>query len=196
MTDYLGQYSLALDVRDAREKAHKQYIDAYTRLADRSSASASLHPAPPSTTTPKQPTTTSTTSPTPDLLTTLRADLVNTQKSRSALQTNLTTLTQDLQTLQAAHTTTTAQLQTLTRQKTDIERRLRDREEELRQKRKFVENAQDEMVALQLQLNLSEEKRERAERENGELVERWMRRMGEEAESMNRESRWGEGEGS
>lgn len=28
MTDWLEQYSAALDVRDAREKAHKPYIDA------------------------------------------------------------------------------------------------------------------------------------------------------------------------
>lgn len=30
MTDWLSQYSAALDERDAREQAHKPYIDACT----------------------------------------------------------------------------------------------------------------------------------------------------------------------
>lgn len=50
--------------------------------------------------------------------------------------------------------------------------------------------AQDEMVALGLQLNMSEKKAERLEKDNRELTERWMRRKGEEAERMNRDSRW------
>lgn len=46
------------------------------------------------------------------------------------------------------------------------------------------------MVALGLQLNMAEERSKKLERENKELVERWMKRMGEEAEALNRESRW------
>ena len=53
-----------------------------------------------------------------------------------------------------------------------------------------MENAQDEMVALQLQLNVAEQKREEVEKENKQLVERWMKRMGEEAERVNRDSKW------
>lgn len=54
----------------------------------------------------------------------------------------------------------------------------------------MVEQAQDEMVALGLQLNLAEERSKALEEENRELVERWMRRMGEEADRVNRDSRW------
>jgi hypothetical protein len=46
------------------------------------------------------------------------------------------------------------------------------------------------MVALGLQLNLAEQRSEKLETENKELVERWMKRMGEEAEKVNRDSRW------
>ena len=53
----------------------------------------------------------------------------------------------------------------------------------------YVE-AQDEMVALELQFNLAEQRSEKLEMENKELVERWMKRMGEEAEKVNRDSRW------
>lgn len=46
------------------------------------------------------------------------------------------------------------------------------------------------MVALGLQLHMSEQKSEKLERENRELVRRWMERMGEEVERVNKESRW------
>ena len=72
----------------------------------------------------------------------------------------------------------------------DVERRLRDRDEELRGKTKLAEDAQDEMVALGLQLNISEQKAEKLKVENEELVQRWMKRMGEEAEKVNRDSKW------
>lgn len=54
----------------------------------------------------------------------------------------------------------------------------------------MVEQAQDEMVALELQFNLAEQRSEKLEMEYKELVERWMKRMGEEAEKVNRDSRW------
>lgn len=46
------------------------------------------------------------------------------------------------------------------------------------------------MVALQLQLNMAEQRSEKLEKENKELVERWMKRMEEEAERVNRGSGW------
>lgn len=55
----------------------------------------------------------------------------------------------------------------------------------------MVEGVQDEMVGLNLQLNMAEQKAEKLKGENEELVRRWMKRMGEEAEKMNEESRWG-----
>jgi len=67
---------------------------------------------------------------------------------------------------------------------------LRDREEELRGKTRLAEQAQDEMVALGLQMNMAEQRAEKLREENVELVERWMKRMGEEADRVNRDSRW------
>ena len=78
----------------------------------------------------------------------------------------------------------------MSRQKAEVERKLRDRDEELKGKGRLVEQAQDEMVALGLQLNVAEEQKEKLSRENEELVDRWMKRMGEEAERVNRDSRW------
>lgn len=121
----------------------------------------------------------------------IRADLATTQKARSVLHTQVEDLTASLKTLQLQSKTSAVQIAQLTRQKVEVERRLRDRDEELRGKTKLAEDAQDEMVALGLQLNLSEEKAEKLKTENDELVQRWMKRMGEEADRVNRDSNWG-----
>lgn len=44
---------------------------------------------------------------------------------------------------------------------------------------------QDELIALNLQLNIAEQQRNKIKKENKDLVDRWMRRMGQEAEAMN-----------
>lgn len=125
-----------------------------------------------------------------DTLARLRSDLATTQKARATLQSQLTDLTANLSTLQTQQKSSTAQVALLTRQKADTERRLRDRDDELRGQKKLAEDAQDEMVALGLQLNVSEERAEKLRTENEELVRRWVERMGEEIERVNRDSKW------
>ncbi|KXT10614.1 hypothetical protein AC579_6618 [Pseudocercospora musae] len=205
MSDWIEQYSAALDARDAREQAHKPYIDAYTRVADRAAAarqeyeSASKKPSSPlpldrTASTSKRgfisrspPTTIQDSS---GALSSLRADLANTQRARATLQSQVTDLTSQLSALQASQQRSTAQIASLQKQKLEIERKLRDREEEIKGKSKIVEAVQDEMVSLQLQLNLAERRREEVEVENQQLVERWMKRMGEEVERVNKGSGW------
>jgi len=63
--------------------------------------------------------------------------------------------------------------------------RLRDRDDELRQKNKLVADVQDELAVLNLQLDVAERERARAKEETKQLVDRWMRKMGEEADEMN-----------
>jgi len=41
------------------------------------------------------------------------------------------------------------------------------------------------MVSLNLQLNMAEERSRKLQRENKDLVDRWMARMGQEADAMN-----------
>lgn len=221
MTDWLTEYSAALDQRDGREQAHKPYIDACatrkwpyeestadtqadTKLADRTAGltaqpaatSAPLSPQPSGgrdgNSTPskgRSPSTQDVPTST-DALQRLRSDLASTQKARSALQTEVNELTTSLKDLQLQQETSTSQVALLTRQKADVERKLRDREEEIRLKSKLVEQAQDEQVALGLQLNMAEERSSKLEKENKELVDRWMKRMGEEVERVNRDSKW------
>ncbi|KAK1057641.1 autophagy protein 16, interacts with Atg12p-Atg5p [Friedmanniomyces endolithicus] len=195
MSDWIEQYSAALTERDAREQAHKVYIDAYTRLANRTATLAANPPAttpqPPTANLPKSKPTSKDPDLSPnDLLSSLRTDLSTTQKARQTLATQVADLTLALNTLHSTSATSTTQLALLTRQKADTERKLRDRDEELRGKDRMVVLAQDEMVAQGLQLSLAEQKAEGLERENRELVARWMERMGKEAERVNRDSKW------
>ncbi|KAH9812897.1 Autophagy protein 16, partial [Teratosphaeria destructans] len=99
-------------------------------------------------------------------------------------------LTAALDALRTQHHTATAQVTSLVRQKTEVERKLRDREDELRGKARLVTEAQDEMVALGLQLHMAEQRADALTTENEDLVARWMRRMADEADRMNTDSRW------
>lgn len=46
------------------------------------------------------------------------------------------------------------------------------------------------MATLNLQLNMAEERSTRLQKENQDLVDRWMARMGQEAEAMNEASKF------
>ncbi|EGP89864.1 uncharacterized protein MYCGRDRAFT_90647 [Zymoseptoria tritici IPO323] len=201
MTDWLEQYSAALAVRDAREQAHKPYIDAFTRLADRT-ASAALTPAttnpplptssspaslPIRTSTPSQPSST-----TSDNLTTLRNDLAANQKARALLSTQLSSLQTEHTALQSSSTLQAQSITRLTTQNRNLTRSLRDREEELKGKAKLVQDAQDEMVSLGLALSMAEQKAERLEGENRELVRRWVEYKEGEVERENQRRGWGD----
>ena len=41
------------------------------------------------------------------------------------------------------------------------------------------------MITLNLQVSMAEKERDKVKRENKDLVDRWMRRMGQEADAMN-----------
>lgn len=41
------------------------------------------------------------------------------------------------------------------------------------------------MITLNLQVAMAEKERDKVKKENKELVDRWMKRMGQEAEAMN-----------
>jgi chromosome segregation ATPase len=126
----------------------------------------------------------------PAALGALRADLSATQKARGALQTEVASLSASLAVAQSTNDVNTAKIAILSKQKADVERKLRDRDEELRGKARLVEQTQDEMVSLSLQVNMAEQRSERLEKENKDLIARWMKRMGEEAEKVNAGSGW------
>ncbi|KAF2102632.1 putative autophagy protein Apg16 [Rhizodiscina lignyota] len=215
MKSWISEYSSALDARDVREKAQLRFVNAYTKLADRTatleSANSSSPPVAeaPSVPSPSQRTTspglsipfrgkspqanvpddTSNLSPS-DALNRLRSDLATTQRSRAALQSQLAPVTSELATLKSQSARDTKRISELERDRSILERRVKDRDEEIKGKARLVEEVQDEMLSLNLQLNMAEQRSEKLETENKQLVDRWMERMGREAEEMNERSKW------
>jgi hypothetical protein len=53
-----------------------------------------------------------------------------------------------------------------------------------------LQDFQDELATLNLQLNMAEARTDRLQKENQELVDRWMARMGKEADAMNNASKF------
>ena len=125
-----------------------------------------------------------------DILAALRTDLAATQKARTALQKEVQEVTSSLSMLQMQSKASQVEISQLRKQKMELERKVRDRDEELKEKAGLVESTQDEMVALGLQLNMAEQRKDKLETENKDLVDRWMKRMGEEADRVNRDSKW------
>lgn len=122
----------------------------------------------------------------------LRSELAATQKTRSSLEAELSALNATLSALQASDTQQKQRIAQLEKHRAHLERRGKDRQEELKGKGRFVEEVQDEMVALNLQLNMAEQDRERLKKENEELTRRWLSKMEEEASRMNAHMGWEE----
>ena len=53
-----------------------------------------------------------------------------------------------------------------------------------------LQDVHDETVSLTLQLNMADERSQKLEKENKELVDRWMTRMAQEADAMNDKSKF------
>ncbi|KAL4796022.1 autophagy-related protein 16 [Aspergillus venezuelensis] len=201
MPHWTEEYTAALAARDRREKANIAIYNAYTQLADRTASSRAnapgsdlryaqrSTPATPITDSQKEPSSASRPSP-QDVLASTRADLAEAQKSRTELQERLARATTDLERLRKRNTSDGKRMNAMENEITHLQLRLKDREEELRGKAKLLEDFQDEMATLNLQLNMAEERTDRLQKENKELVDRWMARMGKEADAMNDASKF------
>lgn len=109
----------------------------------------------------KRPPTLSTAqSPGNDVITGLRTDLASAQATRTTLTAELASLNSTLTSLQVSLTRTFTTANSLARDKALLERKLQDRDEELREKRKMLEGVLDEVVALTMQVNLLEQERD------------------------------------
>lgn len=120
----------------------------------------------------------------------MRSDLAATQRTRSELETRLNTATTELAALKATDSLQKQKIAQLEKVRVNLERRGKDRVDELRGKGKFVEDIQDEMVALTLQLNMAEQEKEKLKKENEDLTRRWVKKMEEEASRMNDRMGW------
>lgn len=76
-------------------------------------------------------------------------------------------------------------MQSATAERHALRVKVRDQSEELRGKKQMLEQVQDDVLALEVQLNVAEQQKARIAAENKQLIERWMRRAREEADNMN-----------
>ncbi|EFR03183.1 autophagy protein 16 [Nannizzia gypsea CBS 118893] len=205
MSNWRQGYSTALRIRDEREKANIYVFEAYTRLADRSvslekeraeavqyarslSKSKGTH-------TPQdrkqQSLDDSAAIPSGlDPLLAANQDLAAAQKAREELANKLEQATGKMDRLLRKLNAESQRAADLAVERTQLQTRLKDRDEELRGKAKLLDDVQDELVSLNLQFNMAEERAKKYEEENQQLVDRWMARMGQEAEAMNKASRF------
>lgn len=117
----------------------------------------------------------------------LRQDFAKAQQDRSDLSSQVESLKKDLDLALSKTRSDTKKMGHLNATVTQLSTRLRDREEELRGKAKLLVDVQDENATLNLQLNVAERDAVQLKKENQELIDRWMRRMGKEADKMNEE---------
>ena len=211
MTSAMEEYLEALQIRSEQEQAQKHIIDDYTKLADAYAAAqktilatpppeekeAQPAPAsriPPSITGSRAPTIQRTSS---DATVSLRADLAAANKTVHELTTQIASVRDELETAKSKAAAKDAELSKLSSRAAKLEadkaglaRRLRDKDGELKEKAKFVTDVQDEMVGMETEVNVANDRAKKLEAENKELVERFMKRVGSEADQMNKGSGW------
>ncbi|SLM38301.1 Autophagy-related protein 16 [Lasallia pustulata] len=184
----------ALDERDKQEKAGQDIFNAYNKLADRAAIleatsftkSAAVEGVAKGRTT----STAASRSSSPEALARLRQDLSEAQRTKGEQQSRLNSVTEELERLKLKSRMDAQRISELATEKATLVTRMRDRDEELREKAKLLENVHDETVSLTLQLNMAEERLGKLQRENKDLVDRWMARMSQEADAMNNASRF------
>jgi len=208
MTTWRDQYLAALQGRDKVESANLDLYDYCTKLADEKAeiqkvAAAQApseddeHPISP------QPSslmgmgmgmrrvTSPAARPDSPTVAQIRQDLAKAQQERGDLQSRLDAVQRELESLKSKAKVDNKRIAQLNASVSQLTVKLRDREEELRGKAKLIENVQDENVTLNLQLNMAEEQSDKLKKENRELVDRWMARMGKEADKMNEDNKFG-----
>lgn len=122
------------------------------------------------------------------LVTRLRLELAEALRARGQFQTRLQTAEDELTRLRAKTSSDNKTLRELAAERKMLARKLKDREEELRAKNKLVADVQDELAVLNMQLDQVEKQLKIKEKENKELVERFMKRVAQEADAMNQAS--------
>ncbi|KAI9794744.1 MAG: hypothetical protein M1835_006375 [Candelina submexicana] len=204
MSSWRTEYIAALEDRDRREKAHLDLFNAYSKLADRAASLETLstlpEPSPEASSKSPEPNNKArpnrvaedraTKAVSADALNRIRQDLIEAQRSKAELQARLKTTTEEAAKLKSRFEVDNRRLNELATERTTLAMRIRDRDEELRGKAKLLETVQDEMVSLSLQLNMAEERSAKLQRENEDLIARWMKRMEKEADAMNDASRF------
>ncbi|KAL9568675.1 hypothetical protein ACKAV7_007261 [Fusarium commune] len=190
MPNWRDQYLSSIKDAELRNPVNMELVHACSQMADRISALEAekngLEALVANSGTPTaQPTEPSANDPG---VAQLKQDLAEALRSKGVTEKRLRAGEEELMQLRAKHKADTKSIRDLTADRNSLTTRLKDREYELREKRKLIEQhqqVQDEMIALNLQMSMAEKERDKVKKENKELVDRWMKRMAQEADAMN-----------
>jgi DNA repair exonuclease SbcCD ATPase subunit len=115
----------------------------------------------------------------------LRADLATANNIRAEQESKLKIAKTETSDLQATRTQQMKRISELEKQARALEIKVRNNAEELVGQRKLAREAQDEMLALQVEMNAKDKRLQKVEADNKMLVDRWMTEKGEAAQRMN-----------
>ncbi|KAG6274075.1 autophagy protein 16, interacts with Atg12p-Atg5p [Claviceps purpurea] len=189
MSSWRDEYLTSLKDAELQSPVNQELIQTCSQMADRISAleasNAALEAR--ASKTPKAKASKSGALPTTDdpAIAQLRLDLAESLRSKGVTEGRLRAAEEELSKLRTKTKDDARSVKALSTERALLTTRLKDREHELREKRKLLEDVQDEMITLNLQMSMAEKERDKVKRENKELVERWMARMAQEAEAMN-----------
>ncbi|KAG6258126.1 autophagy protein 16, interacts with Atg12p-Atg5p [Claviceps purpurea] len=189
MSSWRDEYLTSLKDAELQSPVNQELIQTCSQMADRISAleasNAALEAR--ASKAPKAKASKSGALPTTDdpAIAQLRLDLAESLRSKGVTEGRLRVAEEELSKLRTKTKDDARSVKALSTERALLTTRLKDREHELREKRKLLEDVQDEMITLNLQMSMAEKERDKVKRENKELVERWMARMAQEAEAMN-----------
>ncbi|RWA07715.1 hypothetical protein EKO27_g7398 [Xylaria grammica] len=115
----------------------------------------------------------------------LRCDLAEALRGRGRVQTRLKATETELATLRSKNRVDIKRISDLTAERNALTARVRDLNEELEKKKNFLKDVQDDNLTLNMELNMTIQKAAKVQAENKELVDRWMKRIGREADALN-----------
>ncbi|KAF1969074.1 autophagy protein 16 [Bimuria novae-zelandiae CBS 107.79] len=213
--DPMEVYLERLEERDRREQKHKKYIDAYQTLADKTAAIAKARtiaereaaenapkeapetPAPDTKARPKwnyypsyggksSPTPPPSASTDPAHIAQLRSDLAMSNQVRAEQEAELKAARAENAENKVIKAEQSRRIAEIEKQNKRLEHRVANTTEEVKKQRELAVQAQDEMVALQLELNAKDKEVLKVKADNKMLVDRWMAEKGEVAERMNK----------
>ncbi|KAI1108320.1 autophagy-related protein 16 [Nemania sp. NC0429] len=201
MPNWRDDYLASLQEAERNNPVNKDLVEACSQLADRVAAleaeKAAWATSPPTAATaaatptkaasPKPSSAASATDPAPSFepAAQLRLDLAEALRGRGQAQTRLKAAEAELATLRSANRVDAKRIADLTAERNALTARVRDLNEELEKKKKFLKDIQDDNLTLNMELNMTVQKAAKVQAENKELVDRWMRRMGREADALN-----------
>ncbi|KAI1268365.1 autophagy-related protein 16 [Xylariaceae sp. FL1019] len=195
MPSWREEYLDSLHEAERNNPVNKDLVEACSQLADRVAALEAEKAALAAPTISSNPTAKAQTkgSPADPTATSegaaeLRKDLAEALRGRGQAQTRLKTAESELALLRSKSKVDGKRISDLTAERNALLAKLQDRKEELVGKNKLVKDVQDNNVALEIELNLLGQKVNKVQTENKELVDRWMKRMGHEADAMNRQN--------